>query len=127
MYAEWFACLGDTARILLLNRLALAERAMSVGQIVAFADAGQSTVSHHLRVVANTNFVVSERRGTSTVYKVNAECLGLFPAGAEVVMAQRSEHSEADEPPCNHANSFVENVNVVPNVHTQHQSRRAVG
>lgn len=127
MYAEWFACLGDTTRILLLNRLTLGEHAMSVGQIVAFADAGQSTVSHHLKVVANTDFGPSERRGTSTFYQVNAECLGLFPAGAEVGMCQRSEHSEADEPPCNHPNSSVENVNVVPNVHTQHQSRRAVG
>ena len=52
VWASWFRCLGDPSRVLLLNRLALARRPMTVGELVSEADIGQSTVSHHLAKLA---------------------------------------------------------------------------
>jgi len=84
--------LGDASRVLILNRLAAARRPMSVGQIVAAVDVGQSTVSHHLELLADTGFVLVERRGNSSWYEVNETCLQAFPSAAEVVMGQLPRH-----------------------------------
>jgi DNA-binding transcriptional ArsR family regulator len=87
-WARWFKCLGDPTRILLLNELATARRALSVGELVALVDVGQPTVSHHLAVLVETGFVLVERRGTSSLYSVNDECLDCFPSAADVVMGR---------------------------------------
>jgi DNA-binding transcriptional ArsR family regulator len=97
-YAKWFRCLGDTTRLLLLNQLALLREALTVGEIVELSDVGQSTVSHHLKVLTETGFVLLERRGTSSRYRVNSDCLNLFPAAAEVVMGLRRAHTEPEPP-----------------------------
>ena len=86
VWASWFRCLGDPSRVLLLNRLALARRPMTVGELVAEVDIGQSTVSHHLKVLAETGFVLLEREGNVSWYRVNDQCLERFPSAAEVVM-----------------------------------------
>jgi DNA-binding transcriptional ArsR family regulator len=88
MWASWFRALGDASRVLILNRLALARRSMTVGEIVAAVDVGQSTVSHHLKLLADTGFVLVERRGNASLYRVNERCLEVFPSAAEVVMGQ---------------------------------------
>lgn len=86
VWASWFRCLGDASRVLLLNRLARARRPMTVGELVAEADIGQSTVSHHLRRLTETGFVLVERRGTASLYRVNERCLEHFPSAAELIM-----------------------------------------
>ncbi len=86
VWASWFRCLGDPSRVLLLNRLALARRPMTVGELVEVVDIGQPTVSHHLKVLAETGFVLSERRGNTSLFWVNERCLERFPSAAEVVM-----------------------------------------
>ena len=48
---------GDATRVLILHRLATARRPMTVGEVVAAVDVGQSTVSHHLKLLADTGFV----------------------------------------------------------------------
>ena len=68
--------------------LALARRPMTVGELVEAVDVGQSTVSHHLKLLAEVGFVLVERRGTSSLYRVNEHCLAYFPSAAEVVMGQ---------------------------------------
>lgn len=88
VWASWFRALGDASRVLILNRLAVAGRAMTVGEIVAAVDVGQSTVSHHLKVLTDTGFVLLERRGNASLYRVNERCLECFPSAAEVVMGQ---------------------------------------
>lgn len=88
VWASWFRALGDASRVLILNRLAVARRPMTVGEIVDVVDVGQSTVSHHLRVLADTGFVLVERRGNASLYRVNGRCLECFPSAAEVVMGQ---------------------------------------
>ena len=88
VWASWFRALGDASRVLILHELAVARRPMTVGEIVAAVDVGQSTVSHHLRLLADTGFVHVERRGTTSLYRVNERCLEVFPSAAEVVMGQ---------------------------------------
>jgi DNA-binding transcriptional ArsR family regulator len=88
VWASWFRCLGDPSRVLILNRLAVARRPMTVGELVEAVDIGQSTVSHHLKLLADVGFVLVERRGTRSLYRVNDHCLDYFPSAAEVVMGQ---------------------------------------
>jgi ArsR family transcriptional regulator len=88
MWAGWFRALGDGSRVLILHELATADRPMTVGEIVDAVDVGQSTVSHHLKLLADVGFVHVERRGNTSLYRVNERCLEVFPSAAEVVMGQ---------------------------------------
>ncbi|HEX6424026.1 MAG TPA: metalloregulator ArsR/SmtB family transcription factor [Acidimicrobiales bacterium] len=88
VWASWFRALGDATRVLILNRLAAARRALSVGEIVEAVDVGQSTVSHHLKVLTEVGFVLVERQGTTGWYRVNERCVAMFPSAAEVVMGR---------------------------------------
>ena len=94
VWASWFRCLGDPSRVLLLNRLALARRPMTVGELVAGSDLSQSTVSHHLKLLAETGFVLLEREGNVSWYRVNERCLDRFPSAAEVVMGVLPRYEE---------------------------------
>jgi DNA-binding transcriptional ArsR family regulator len=88
VWASWFRALGDASRVLILNRLAVARRPMTVGEVVDAVDIGQSTVSHHLKLLTDTGFVHVERQGTASLYRVNDRCLEIFPSAAEVVMGR---------------------------------------
>jgi DNA-binding transcriptional ArsR family regulator len=88
VWASWFRCLGDASRVLILNRLAVARRPMSVGEVVEAVDIGQPTVSHHLKILAEVGFVLVEQQANTRLYRVNEHCLGMFPSAAEVVMGQ---------------------------------------
>lgn len=61
---------------------------MNVGEIVAAVDVGQSTVSAHLKVLAEVRFVLADHRGTSTYYRINEVCVDCFPTAADVVMGR---------------------------------------
>ena len=88
LYASWFRCLADPTRIQILNLLARERRPLSVGEIVAAVDVGQSTVSTHLRRLAETCFVLVEHRGTSSLFRINERCIACFPSAAELVMGE---------------------------------------
>ncbi|HZI45835.1 MAG TPA: metalloregulator ArsR/SmtB family transcription factor, partial [Ilumatobacter sp.] len=83
-WATWFKALGDPTRILILNLLATAGRPMSVAEIVEAVDVGQSTVSHHLKILGDVRFLLVEREGTSSWWRINANCLDCFPTAAEL-------------------------------------------
>ena len=85
-YASWFKALSDPTRIQILNLLAVADDAMSVGEIVERAGVSQSTVSHHLKILSDVRFVVRHRRGTSILYRVN---VAGFPSAADAVMGRQ--------------------------------------
>jgi DNA-binding transcriptional ArsR family regulator len=87
-YAAWFKALSDPTRVQILNLLALAEGALSVGEIVERVGVGQSTVSHHLKLLADVRFVLRERRGTSAYYSINVACVACFPSAADAVMGK---------------------------------------
>jgi len=67
---------------------------MTVGEIVEAVDIGQSTVSHHLKLLTDVGFVLVERKGTSSLYRVNQHCLAYFPSAAEVVMGQLPRYEQ---------------------------------
>jgi DNA-binding transcriptional ArsR family regulator len=100
VWAGWFRALGDATRVLLLNRLATAGRPMTVGELVEMSDVGQSTVSHHLRILAGAGFVLSEQRGASNLYRVNERCLECFPSAAELVMGRLPRYPVTDATAC---------------------------
>lgn len=85
-WAGWFQALGDPTRVLILHLLSTQGRSMTVGEITDALDVGQSTISHHLAKLADVRFVLVERVGTSSLWRVNSACLAAFPTAAEMIM-----------------------------------------
>jgi len=98
-WATWFKALGDPTRVLILNLLATSDRPMSVAEIVEAVDVGQSTVSHHLKILGDVRFVLVEREGTSSWWRMNERCLDCFPTAAELVMGRLPRTAPWAEPP----------------------------
>lgn len=90
-YASWFRCLADGTRLRVLNAVATAGRAMTVGEIVDRVGVGQSTVSHHLRILADERFVFLRAEGTRTLVTVNPACLKELPEAAARIMGSDSQ------------------------------------
>jgi DNA-binding transcriptional ArsR family regulator len=59
---------------------------MNVKEIVAAVDVGQSTVSAHLKVLAEVRFLLADHKGTATYYRINDVCVDCFPTAADIVM-----------------------------------------
>jgi DNA-binding transcriptional ArsR family regulator len=85
-YAGWFKALSDPTRVQLVTLLARRRQPMTVGEIVEASGVGQSTVSHHLKVLSAVRFVLVERQGTAALYRINEACVSCFPSAADVVM-----------------------------------------
>ncbi len=87
-YASWFKALSDPTRIQIVTLLARRGEAMTVGQIVAAAHVVQSTVSAHLKILAEVGFVLVEQHGRARYYQLNQACVSCFPTAADVVMGR---------------------------------------
>jgi DNA-binding transcriptional ArsR family regulator len=87
-WASWFRSLGDPTRVLILNLLATEARPMRVGEIVERLDVCQSTISHHLKILGDVRFVLVDREGTTSWWRINDACLDCFPTAAELVMGR---------------------------------------
>lgn len=87
-YASWFTALANPSRVQLVELLARMGRPMSVGELVAAMGLAQSTVSQHLKVLAEVRFVLVEPAGTANLYRINDNCLACFPSAADVVMGR---------------------------------------
>ena len=87
-WASWFAALGDPTRVLILHLLATAGEPLSVGAITDRLDVRQSTISHHLAKLAEVGFVLVDQRGTSSLWRINENCLSCFPSAVDVVMGR---------------------------------------
>lgn len=87
-YASWFKALADATRIQIVTLLARSGEPVTVGQIVEAVGVGQSTVSHHLKGLAEVGFVLFERDGATSWYRLNEECVDAFPSAADVVMGR---------------------------------------
>lgn len=98
-YASWFLCLADATRLQLLHMISTEEAPVSVGTLVNRIGVSQSTVSAHLRRLAELEFIFVERVGTSSYVRVNPDCLDGLPEAAETVMGRRlieSRNSQID-------------------------------
>lgn len=98
LWATWFKALGDPTRVLILHLLATEGRPMTVGEIVDRVDVGQSTVSHHLRVLGEVRFVLVDRVATASWWRINSACLDCFPTAAELVMGRALTTAPWDRP-----------------------------
>src|SRR5258708_14248744 len=87
-YASWFRALSDATRIQIVSLLARRSAPMNVGEIVAEVAVSQSTVSAHLKVLAEVRFVLAEHCGTATYYRINDACVESFPTAADFVMGR---------------------------------------
>ncbi|MEN3608659.1 metalloregulator ArsR/SmtB family transcription factor [Plantactinospora sp. ZYX-F-223] len=87
-YASWFRALADPSRVQIVAYLAREGRPMSVGELVAAVGLAQSTVSQHLKILADVRFVLVEQVGTARHYRINEICVGCFPSAADVVMGR---------------------------------------
>lgn len=85
-YAGWFKALADPTRIRILNLLAANRDPVCVCHIVEHFPVGQPTISHHLKILRDTRFVIAERRGTFIYYRVNRKCLAEFPSAARRIL-----------------------------------------
>jgi DNA-binding transcriptional ArsR family regulator len=102
-YAGWFRALADPTRVQLVTLLARRRRPMTVGQIVAASGVGQSTVSHHLKALAEVRFVLTDQRGTSRWYQINQACVDCFPSAADIVMGRDAPDVPACDRPTERA------------------------
>ncbi|MDB4223635.1 metalloregulator ArsR/SmtB family transcription factor [Granulosicoccus sp.] len=87
-YSRWFKCLGDATRVKLLSIVASADAPLTVGEIVERMGKSQSTVSHHLRILANERFVFTEGDSTKTYVRINKKCMTELPDAAAEIMGQ---------------------------------------
>jgi ArsR family transcriptional regulator, arsenate/arsenite/antimonite-responsive transcriptional repressor len=87
-YATWFGALADGTRVQVVSLLARSGEPMTVKQIVAAVRVGQSTVSAHLKRLAEVGFVQVEYRGTASLYRINEACVQCFPTAADMVMGR---------------------------------------
>jgi ArsR family transcriptional regulator len=86
---QWAACfraLSDPTRLQVLHTIAAAGEPLSIGELVERVDVGQSTVSHHVRALAEVGFVHHVREGTTSRVEVNPRCLDALPAAARGIM-----------------------------------------
>ena len=92
-YASWFRALADPTRVQLVEFLARAKRPMSVGELVAEMGLAQSTVSQHLKILAEVRFVLVEAVGNARHYRINDNCVTCFPSAADLVMGRPAPRS----------------------------------
>ena len=90
-YSDWFRCLSDPNRILILNYLALSPGPRTVRDITETVGLAQSTVSHHLRTLADTGFVSLESVGNATHVILDRCCMDCLPDAAKVIMGTTSQ------------------------------------
>ncbi len=84
--ARWFRCLADPTRIRLLHLIAQADHPVTVGDLVEQVGRSQSTVSRHLQLLADDEFVFAEPDGIRTLVTVNRTCMSALPQAARRIM-----------------------------------------
>jgi DNA-binding transcriptional ArsR family regulator len=87
-YAAWFKSLADPTRVQIVTLPARRRAPMTVGEITSAVRVGQSTVSHHLKALAEVRFVLVEHVGTTSLYRINEACVACFPSAADVIMGR---------------------------------------
>jgi DNA-binding transcriptional ArsR family regulator len=89
-WAAWFRALADPTRLQVLNAIAAYGPDVTIGELVERVQIGQSTVSHHVRVLAEAGYVLHRRDGTTSRVSVDEECLSALPDAARAVLGSPS-------------------------------------
>jgi ArsR family transcriptional regulator len=77
--ANAFKALADPTRIQILNLLAGSDEPTCVCNITPRFSISQPTISHHLRILRDADFIYAERRGTFMYYQLNRAALAGLP------------------------------------------------
>jgi DNA-binding transcriptional ArsR family regulator len=85
-WATWFRALADPTRLQVLNAIATYGPDLTIGELVERVEIGQSTVSHHVRLLAEAGYVAHRRDGTTSRVSVNEDCLSALPDAARAVL-----------------------------------------
>ena len=72
---------ADPSRLAILRQLATGDEVCAC-DLTACCDVAQPTVSHHLKVLRETGWVTSERRGTWVWYRLRPEAVERFRHGS---------------------------------------------
>jgi ArsR family transcriptional regulator len=73
--AALFKALADPARVRIVNMLAAADEGVCVCDLVPHVGLSQSTVSHHLRKLADAGLLQRRREGTWAFYSLDRDAL----------------------------------------------------
>ena len=68
---------ADPTRLAILRRLAVEDEVCAC-DFTACCEVAQPTVSHHLKVLRDTGWVISERRGSWVYYRLRPEAVARF-------------------------------------------------
>ena len=78
--AALFKALADPARVRILNMLAAADEGVCVCDLIPHLGLSQSTVSHHLRKLADAGLLHRRQQGTWAFYSLDREALARLEA-----------------------------------------------
>jgi ArsR family transcriptional regulator len=70
--------LGDPYRIKMMEAIQKEKGWMPCSQLVEMFDLAQSTVSHHIKQLADAELLITEKDGRNTLYKINKEVLNEY-------------------------------------------------
>ena len=76
--AAVFKTLSDPTRLEIVHFLNSVQKPRCVGAISRHIQVSQSATSQHLRILRQSNFVISERRGYHIHYEINNEQMEVF-------------------------------------------------
>jgi L-amino acid N-acyltransferase YncA/DNA-binding transcriptional ArsR family regulator len=85
-YASWFATLAEPMRVQLLHTVAITPGEISIGELAEVLEISQSTCSHHVRRLRDSDFVHTRKEGTTTLVSINEACCSGVPHAADVLM-----------------------------------------
>ena len=86
--AEMFKVMNDPTRLRIINALLLSE--MCVCDIAALMDMTQPTISHHLKIMRQSELIKYRRDGKVVYYSLDDEHIGrLFQTGLEHAREKR--------------------------------------
>ena len=70
---SWLTTLGDMVRLRILKLLIQQE--LSVGELASILQLPQSTVSRHLKILSDSNWIVKRSAGTASLYRMNEQSI----------------------------------------------------
>lgn len=86
--ANAFKALADPTRIQIMSLLAGSDEPTCVCEITPRFSISQPTISHHLRILRDADFIYAERRGTFMYYQLNRAALAGLPDAMRQLIEQ---------------------------------------
>ena len=74
VHARIFKALSDENRLRILDLLKEKER--NASELLHAMDFGQSTLSHHMKLLLNAEVIVSRKQGKWVIYSINDQAIG---------------------------------------------------